>query len=70
AVIQKESKIYLGNYEVKRLQNETENGETTILKRQTLRVMDGDSCVAIFHYWEEPTPNPSQEGNSVALSTG
>lgn len=53
AVIQKESKIYLGNYEVKRLHNETENWETTILKRQTLRVMDGDSCVAIFHYWEQ-----------------
>ena len=53
AVIQKESKIYLGNYEVKRLHNETENGETTILKRQTLRVMDGDTCVAIFHYWEQ-----------------
>ncbi|NEO39245.1 MAG: RHS repeat-associated core domain-containing protein [Moorea sp. SIOASIH] len=53
AVIQKESKIYLGNYEVKRLHNETENGETTILKRQTLRVMDGETCVAIFHYWEQ-----------------
>ncbi|NEO95079.1 MAG: RHS repeat-associated core domain-containing protein, partial [Moorea sp. SIO3G5] len=37
------------NYEVKRLQQ----NETTILKRQTLRVMDGDSCVAIFHYWEQ-----------------
>ena len=63
AVIQKESKIYLGNYEVKRLHNQTPNGEITILKRQTLRVMDDETCVAIFHYWEEPTPNPSQEGN-------
>ena len=53
AVIQKESKIYLGHYEVKRLHNLTENGETTILKRQTLRVMDDDTCVAIFHYWEQ-----------------
>ena len=53
AVIQKESKIYFGNYEVKRLHNQTENGETTILKRRTLRVMDGDTCVAIFHDWEQ-----------------
>ncbi|WP_424095129.1 toxin TcdB middle/C-terminal domain-containing protein [Moorena producens] len=49
AVIQKESKIYLGNYEVKRLQQK----EKTILKRQTLRVMDEETCVAIFHYWEQ-----------------
>ena len=48
AVIEKESKIYLGNYEVKRLQQ----NETTILKRQTLRVMDDETCVAIIHYWE------------------
>ncbi|NES82666.1 MAG: RHS repeat-associated core domain-containing protein, partial [Moorea sp. SIO2B7] len=49
AVIQKESKIYLGSYEVKRLQQ----NETTILERQTLRVMDDETCVAIFHYWEQ-----------------
>ncbi|MDJ0899037.1 MAG: SpvB/TcaC N-terminal domain-containing protein [Xenococcus sp. MO_188.B8] len=59
AVMEKESKIYLGNYEVKRLQQ----NETTILKRQTLRVMDDETCVAVFHYWEQPTPNPSEEGN-------
>ncbi len=53
AVIEKESKIYLGNYEVKRLHKETKNGETTILKRQTLRVMDDETCVAIIHYWEQ-----------------
>ena len=59
AVIEKESKIYLGNYEVKRLQQ----NETTILKRQTLRVKDDETCVAIIHYWEQPTPNSSEEGN-------
>ncbi|MGK7892455.1 MAG: RHS repeat domain-containing protein, partial [Xenococcus sp. (in: cyanobacteria)] len=48
-VIDKESKIYLGNYEVKRLQR----NETTVLKRQTLRVMDDETCVAVFHYWEQ-----------------
>nr|MDJ0718444.1 RHS repeat-associated core domain-containing protein [Prochloraceae cyanobacterium] len=49
AVIEKESKVYIGNYEVKRLQQ----NETTILKRQTLRVMDDETCVAIIHYWEK-----------------
>ncbi len=68
AVIQKESKIYVGNYEVKRLQNATENGETMVFERQTLRVMDGESCVAIFHSWEQPTPNPSWEGSNPPLT--
>ncbi|MEO1373069.1 MAG: SpvB/TcaC N-terminal domain-containing protein [Cyanobacteria bacterium J06635_10] len=62
-VIEKESKIYLGNYEVKRLENETQDGERIIEQRQTLRVMDDERCVAILHYWEEPTPNHSWEGN-------
>ena len=60
AVIEKESKIYLGNYEVKRLQR----NETTVLKRQTLKVMDDETCVAIFHYWEQPT----QDGNNPPLT--
>jgi RHS repeat-associated protein len=53
AVIEKEEKIYLGNYEIKRLKTENGTGETTILKRQTLRVMDDQTCVAILHYWEQ-----------------
>ena len=69
AVIQKESKIYVGNYEVKRLQNETDNGETIVFERQTLRVMDGESCVAIFHSWKQPTPNPSLEGSQARRGT-
>jgi RHS repeat-associated protein len=53
SVIQKEEKIYLGNYEVKLVKKESEGGETTILQRQTLRVMDDRTCVAIIHYWEQ-----------------
>ncbi len=52
-VTQKETKIYLGNYEEKRLHQKSSGEETTNLKRQTLRVMDEDSCVAIIHYWEQ-----------------
>jgi RHS repeat-associated protein len=55
ALLQKEEKIYLGNFEIKRLKQETPQGETTILKRQTLRVMDDRTCVAILHYWEQDT---------------
>ena len=36
---------------LKKVQKERGNRETTLLKRQTLRIMNGDSCVAIFHYW-------------------
>ncbi len=51
SVTEKEEKIYLGNYEIKRIKSETAEGETTILYRQTLRVMDDKTCVAIMHYW-------------------
>jgi RHS repeat-associated protein len=50
-VTEKEEKIYLGNYEIKRIKSETAEGETTILYRQTLRVMDDKTCVAIMYYW-------------------
>lgn len=49
AVIQREEKRYLGSYEVKIVQN----GQSTILKRHTLRVMDDQTCVAILHTWEQ-----------------
>ena len=52
-VIEKETKIYLGNYEIKRIHNESEDGETTILQRQTLRIMDDESCVATMHFWQQ-----------------
>ena len=53
AVVWKEEKKYLGNFEVKLLKNETPNGEVIAFKRYTLRVMDEQICVAIIHYWEQ-----------------
>jgi hypothetical protein len=45
-------KIYLGNYEVKQIKTVDAGGKATVtLIRQTLRVMDNNSCVAIIHYW-------------------
>ncbi|MBW4680589.1 MAG: hypothetical protein KME19_10790 [Microcoleus vaginatus WJT46-NPBG5] len=52
AVTQIEEKIYLGNYEIKRLKAVRGASEDTILQRQTLRVMDDQTCVAMIHYWE------------------
>ncbi len=53
AIVWKDEKRYLGNYEEKYVKNETSNGEQTVLIRQSLRVMDGQSCVAIIHFWEQ-----------------
>ncbi|NEQ34877.1 MAG: sugar-binding protein [Okeania sp. SIO3I5] len=53
AVNHRETKIYLGNYEEKWLHDVTASGETVILQRHTLRVMDQGTCVAIIHYWEK-----------------
>jgi RHS repeat-associated protein len=47
-------KIYLGNYEIKRNKRIDHSGKvTTKLERQTLRVMDDETCIAIIHYWEQ-----------------
>ncbi|WP_019500353.1 SpvB/TcaC N-terminal domain-containing protein [Pseudanabaena sp. PCC 6802] len=48
AIVWKEEKRYLGNYEEKFIKNVTQNGEATILKRQTLIVMG-----VVIHYWEQ-----------------
>ena len=53
AVVQTETRIYLGQYEIKLVKKITEAGETSVLKRRTLRVMDGDLCVAIIHSWDQ-----------------
>ncbi len=53
AIVWKDEKRYLGNYEEKYVRNETDNGEQTVLIRQSLRVMDGQSCVAIIHFWQQ-----------------
>lgn len=46
-----EEKIYLGNFEIKRITQQSARATTTILDRRSLRVMDDQSCVAISHYW-------------------
>lgn len=47
-------KIYLGNYEVKRIITVDAMGNETVkLERQTLRVMDGEDCAVVLHYWEK-----------------
>jgi RHS repeat-associated protein len=54
-VTQLEEKIYLGNYEVKKIKNGEENSEALLLDRRTLRVMDEGRCVLIIHHWETDT---------------
>lgn len=45
---------YLGSYLVKQLSNLGSSGKrTTTLIRHTLRVMDGENCVAIVNHWEQ-----------------
>ena len=51
SVTQIEAMRYYGNYDVKLVQKLTEDGEQTILRRQTLRVMDDRTCVAIINNW-------------------
>jgi RHS repeat-associated protein len=52
AVTQKQEKIYLGNFEVKQnISVDASGNETVTLIRQTLRVMDDTTCIAIVHYW-------------------
>ncbi len=51
-IIHVEEKIYLGNYEIKRNKSIGPEGDQKMaLERQTLRIMDDQSCVAICHYW-------------------
>jgi RHS repeat-associated protein len=46
-----EEKIYFGNYEIKRNKSvNTKGEETTTLERQTLRIMDGSTCVVMVNY--------------------
>lgn len=48
-----EDKIYLGNYELKRNKTLAADKQLNIsLQRQTLRVMDGYTCIAIIHSWD------------------
>lgn len=46
-----EDKIYIGNYEIKRdISVNAQGVKTATMERQTLRVMDGSTCVLIVHY--------------------
>ncbi len=46
-----EDKIYIGNYEITRNKSVNAQGvETTTMEKQTLRVMDGSTCVVIMKY--------------------
>ncbi|SDA19794.1 RHS repeat-associated core domain-containing protein [Nitrosospira sp. Nsp18] len=46
-----EDKLYLGNYQIKRnISVNAQGAETISMERQTLRVMDGSTCVLIMHY--------------------
>ncbi len=54
SLIMIEEKIYLGNYEIKRQKSVSPTGQmNTTLERQTLRVMDGQNCALIIHYWTQ-----------------
>jgi hypothetical protein len=47
-----ESTVYFGNYALKQQQTVTGNTTTTTLERETLRIMDGETCLLIMHYWK------------------
>ncbi|MDN5201282.1 SpvB/TcaC N-terminal domain-containing protein [Fulvivirgaceae bacterium BMA10] len=62
AVSQIEDKIYLGNYEVKRnYQGKAIDSQNLTFERQTLRVMDGNTCVAIVNYIAKDKQQPAKE---------
>jgi len=47
-----EEKRYFNNYEEKRILHRTEKGETVLLHRKTVRLMDGGSAFATIDTWE------------------
>lgn len=59
-----EEKIYLGNYEIKRVKR-TVNGKIdagVISERQTLRVMDAGKCALVVHFIKDDTNRPVNTG--------
>ena len=48
-----ESTTYFNNYEIKLVQTFSGDKTTTSMERQTLRVMDGEDCVLVMHYWAQ-----------------
>jgi RHS repeat-associated protein len=57
--IEIEEKIYLGNYEIKRKKKKGQ--ESLTFERQTLRIMDDKTCVAMIHYIKTDKQNPKKE---------
>lgn len=53
AVTMLESTVYFGNYEVKQQQTVSETRTVITLERETLRIMDGGTCLLIMHYWKQ-----------------
>ncbi|MCP4156111.1 MAG: RHS repeat-associated core domain-containing protein [bacterium] len=63
AVTQIEEKIYIGNFEIKRIKSVNAEGEEYLNhERQTLRVMDDDTCVTIFHNIKRDNQHQDKEG--------
>ncbi len=44
-------KIYLGNFEIKKIKTISSSGDTILLNRESLRVMDGSNCLTTMLYW-------------------
>lgn len=55
STVEIEEKIYLGTLEIKRQRRVSAKSSTTLLERQSLHVMDGDTRVAITSYWPVDT---------------
>src|SRR5205085_12041363 len=62
-IIQINETIYLGNLVIYRSKKESTNGTATVLVRQSLHVLQGDTCVAITNYW--PQDDFGRETESV-----
>jgi RHS repeat-associated protein len=57
-----EDKMYLGSYQIKRnYSGSTEQPANLKFERQTRRVMDDKTCVAIIHFITTDTQNPEKE---------
>ncbi|TVL99779.1 MAG: hypothetical protein CV087_16715 [Candidatus Brocadia sp. WS118] len=50
-------KIYLGNYEIKRIKIQGQQGTTATLERETLHVMDDQQRVALIYNWKQDSGN-------------
>lgn len=66
-----EEKRYFNNYEEKRILHRTEKGETLLLHRKTVRLMDGGSAFATIDTWEvdERSREVKQAGKTLTRYT-